>query len=162
MKVAREGVEVRARNGFFITRTTVDPTLSRQTDIFVALQSPLDYTALPVHVRWLENKGKPGKKRKILFEIVLPANTATVSGSDNHMSLDFAASALTTEGKSAREYSKTIDQRLTPEGLAQIRENGITYGDAIEVGPGDYTVRFVVRDNLTGRMGSVSAPLKVM
>lgn len=43
-----------------------------------------------------------------------------------------------------------------------VRERGITYGDAIEVAPGEYMVRFVVRDNITGHMGSVSAPLKVM
>ncbi|MGH9508502.1 MAG: VWA domain-containing protein, partial [Terriglobales bacterium] len=162
VKVAREGVDVRARNGFFITRTTVDPTVSRQIDIAVAIQSPLDYTALPINVRWLEDKSQPGKKRKMRFEIILPANAATIEGSDNHLSLDFAASARTAEGKSAKDYSKTIDQRLTPEGLVQIRESGITYGDSIEVAPGEYTVRFVVRDNITGRMGSVSAPLKVM
>ena len=27
--------------------------------------------------------------------------------------------------------------------------------------PGEYQVRFVVRDNLSGRIGSVTAPLKV-
>ncbi len=162
VKVAREAVDVRARSGFFITRTTVDPTVSRQLDIYTAMRSPLDYTALPINVRWLEDKSQPGKKRKIRFEIILPANAATIQGSDNHLSLDFAASARTAEGKAAKDYSKTIDQRLTPNGVTQIRESGITYGDAIEVAPGDYTVRFVVRDNITGRMGSVSAPLKVM
>lgn len=162
VKVTRDGFDVRARAGFFITRTTVDPTVSRQMDIAVAIQSPLDYTSLPINVRWLEDKGQPGKKRKIKFEIVLPASAATIEGSDSHLSLDFAASARTIEGKSAKDYSKTIDQRLTPEGVAQIKGSGITYGDAIEVAPGEYTVRFVVRDNITGRMGSVSAPLKVM
>jgi VWFA-related protein len=162
VKVSRENVEVRARSGFFITRTTVDPTVSRQVDIYTAIRSPIDYTAMPISVRWLEDKGQPGKKRKMRFEIVLPANVATIDGGDNHLSLDFAASARTLEGKAAKDYSKTIDQRLTPEGVAQIKESGITYGDAIEVAPGEYTVRFVVRDNITGRMGSVSAPLKVM
>lgn len=31
----------------------------------------------------------------------------------------------------------------------------------MELAPGQYTVRFVVRDNLTGRIGGVSAPLTV-
>jgi hypothetical protein len=33
--------------------------------------------------------------------------------------------------------------------------------DALELGPGQYTVRVVIRDNVTGKIGSVTAPLTV-
>jgi hypothetical protein len=32
---------------------------------------------------------------------------------------------------------------------------------ALDLAPGEYTVRFVVCDDLTGRIGSVAAPLTV-
>jgi hypothetical protein len=60
-----------------------------------------------------------------------------------------------------RSHGRTLDAHLKPETLQQIRSSGITYRDALDLPPGQYTVRFVVRDNLSGRMGSVAAPLTV-
>jgi hypothetical protein len=54
-----------------------------------------------------------------------------------------------------------VDIHLSPEKLAQMRQRGVLYKGALELPPGEYTVRFVVRDNLTGRTGSVSGPLKL-
>jgi hypothetical protein len=45
--------------------------------------------------------------------------------------------------------------------MDKIRADGILYQNALELPAGDYQVRFVVRDNLSGRIGSVSAPLTV-
>jgi hypothetical protein len=35
------------------------------------------------------------------------------------------------------------------------------YGDTMELSPGSYRLRLVVRDNLTGQIGSVSTPLDI-
>jgi fibronectin type 3 domain-containing protein len=37
----------------------------------------------------------------------------------------------------------------------------VVYRDGLDLAPGEYTIRFVVRDDLSGRTGSVAAPLKV-
>ena len=50
---------------------------------------------------------------------------------------------------------------LTPDVAQQIGTNGLTHSSQFEVKTGGYAVRFVVRDNVTGRMGSVTAPLRV-
>ena len=158
VKVARADVHVRARTGFFVDQSTVDPNLTRELDLAVAVQSPLDYTALPITVRWTQAEGKGGKK-KVGFEIVLPANAATIEGADNRLSLEFLAVAKTGKGESAANFGQTFQKKLTPEQAEQIRGSGITYHNVIEVSPGDYGVRFVVRDNVSGKMGSVLAPL---
>jgi len=160
VKVARNDVHVRARTGFFVDQSTVDPNLTRELDLFVAISSPLDYTALPMTVRWTQVEGKGGK-RKVGFEIELPANAATMDGADNRLSLEFLAVAKTGKGESAANFGQTFQKKLTPEQAEQIRGSGITYHNVIEVSPGDYGVRFVVRDNLSGRMGSVLAPLRL-
>lgn len=157
VKVAREDVRVRARTGFFLDQSTVDPSLTRELDLAVALMSPLDYTAVPMTVRWTQVEGKGGKK-KVGFEIELPANAATLDG-ENHMSLEFMAQAKTGDGKSAANFGQRREYRLKAEQAEQIRGSGITYSNAIEVSPGDYAVRFVVRDNISGKTGSVLAPL---
>ncbi len=42
-----------------------------------------------------------------------------------------------------------------------LRANGLNYKGLLELPSGEYTVRFIVRDNLTGRMGTLTAPLEV-
>ena len=41
---------VRARHGYFLTQTTLDPLTTAKYDIDSALRSPRDYTGLPVRM----------------------------------------------------------------------------------------------------------------
>jgi VWFA-related protein len=164
VKVKRDHVEVRARSGFFVTNATVDPESSRNSDLSSALQSPLDFTSLPVVARWdkIEPGKEPGKKR-VSYVIHLAPEPGLIDETDNNrIALDFAALAKTPDGKlvdSPRDQK--VDAHLTPENLSSIRQNGMGYRGALDLAPGEYTVRFVVRDDLSGRIGSVAAPLKI-
>ena len=42
-----------------------------------------------------------------------------------------------------------------------MRPSGIDMKNALELGPGQYAIRIVIRDNVTGKVGSVTAPLTV-
>jgi len=57
---------------------------------------------------------------------------------------------------------QVVDTHLKPEGFEQLNTKAFRYSDYIELPNGEYTVRFVVRDNLSGRMGSVAAPVKLV
>lgn len=164
VKVKRDHTEVRARSGFFVTNATVDPQNSRNNDISSALQSPLDYTSLPVVVRWakVEPGKEPGKKR-VNYEVHLPPDAILIDETDNnHVVLDFLALAKTPEGKAVdRPLDQKLEARLSPEKVASIRTKGVAYAGSLELAPGEYTVRFVVRDDIGGRVGSVAAPIKV-
>jgi len=164
VKVERDHAEVRARSGFFVTNATINPASSHDNDITSALESPLDYTSLPLVVRWgnTESAKEPGKKR-VIYEMHVAADPALIDSSDNnHFVLEFVALARTPEGKQAGSpVDQKIDGHLTAEKLSAMLQKGIAYRGALSLAPGDYTVRFVVRDDLSGRMGSVSAPLKV-
>jgi hypothetical protein len=41
-----------------------------------------------------------------------------------------------------------------------LKQNGLTYASSLDL-PGEYIVRFVVRDGFKGHMDSVAVPLKV-
>jgi VWFA-related protein len=164
VKVKRDHVEVRARSGFFVTDATTDPENSRKTDISSALQSPMDYTSLTLVARW--TKVEPGKepgKKHVNYEMQLSPDAGVINEADNNrVALDFVALAKTPEGKLAGPpMGQKVDVHLPAERLPIVKQQGVVYRDALDLAPGEYTVRFVVRDDLSGRTGSVAAPLKV-
>ena len=54
-----------------------------------------------------------------------------------------------------------VEGHLKPEPLQKVRSAGLRHRNSLELPAGDYTVRFVVLDSLSGKMGSVTATLKV-
>lgn len=169
VKVDANNTSVRARSGFFVN----DPQqLTYKNEIALALASPLDFTALPVTVRWLDQtpdlkQQKSGEsklaqsQKKVGFEVDLPPNFVTVDTSDNSMALEVVASARSGGGVQANGIAQTVAGHLKPETVNKIRTAGFLFKSTISLPPGRYSVRFVVHDNLSGRTGSVAAPIVV-
>jgi len=165
VKVNREHSEVRARSGFFVTNAAANPDNTRNADISSALSSPLDCTSLALVANWgkIEAGKAPGQKR-INYEIHLSPQANVISESDNnHVALDVVSLAFTPDGKRlGQPFGQKIDVHMSPEKLAAIRkQGGLVFHDVLELTPGEYKVRFVVRDYLSGRTGSVAMPLKL-
>jgi VWFA-related protein len=161
VNVNRKGIHARFRNAFFRSdQTNAD---SGRQEVRLALVSPLDFTGIPVTVTWSgRDAGKEPGKNKLSFDLVMPANFAFIDETEqNHMSVEILAVARNGKGEASGDMSQKIDTHLKPEALAQIQQNGMTYRSALQLPPGDYTVRFVVRDVLADRIGSVAVPLKV-
>ncbi len=159
--VHSKGAKLRYRRGFFLTRDTSAP--SAQRDIQLALASPLDFAGIPVSVTWLTQKtgNAPGTKQ-VRFELVVPASFASLDEFDNHhMVVDIAAVARNLNGDAVTDVSQRIDAHLKGDGLEQIQQHGMTYRNGLQLPPGEYRVRFVVRDAIGNRLGSVAAPVTV-
>lgn len=161
VSINRKGTHARYRNGFLLSRDS-SATTARQ-DIQLALTSPLDFVGVQMSVTWSGTEpGKSAGKTKVKFDLVLPANFASVDESEqNHMVVDIAAVARNLEGNVVAEFSQRVEANLKHDGLEQIQRNGMTYRNGLQLPPGEYRVRFVVRDSLSNRMGSVIAPIKV-
>jgi VWFA-related protein len=159
--ISKKGAHARYRNGFFLSRDA--STTSARQDVRLALASPLDFVGVPVSVTWSGREaGKSAGKTRMQFDLVMPPNFASVDESDqNHMVVDIAAVARNVNGDVVAELAQRIETHLKSDGLEQIHHSGMTYRNGLQLPPGDYTVRFVVRDSLGNRMGSVAAPIKV-
>jgi hypothetical protein len=157
VKVDHEKVEVRAREGFFVREGEVEAADERREDILAALQAPVDFTQLPVLLRWNHVEKTP-QGRKAAFDIELPPGAAHPDDR-NQLNLDFVVVATTAAGEKVKDFSQNYTATLGPEGLRKVAESGVTYSNTIVVPPGRYNVRVVVRDNVTGRTGSLAAPL---
>ena len=163
--VDRKDTHVRARSGFLVANPEViRQNDTRKSEILNALVSPVDYTNLPVQVGWGDMKTDSAHPDRVLahFQVGLPADAFTVDTNDkNHLQLDVAAVAFNDKKKEAGEFTKIIEAHLKPESLETVRRAGIKFGDAISLPKGKFTVRFVVRDDLGGRIGTVTAPVEI-
>lgn len=162
VKVDKKDTEVRARKGFFVTNATIHAELTRNSDMNYALSSPIEGTGVPVTVEWVGVAGE-GEKKKAVFLAHMPPNGLTVDPAEqNKLDFDFAAVAWNEKDKKESARAAMNFSKVLPETqLASIRTNGVNFKNALELAPGKYTVRFVVRDNVTGKIGSVTAPLTV-
>jgi VWFA-related protein len=162
VKVQRDGAKIRARSGFFFgdPKAGTDPQVSLK-ELKMAMNSDLSFTSVPLKGQWL-NVEPSGSKKKVHFALTIPAGVSSIDTQhQNHISLEFLVVATDGTGKVAGNISQRFDTQLPPEGVSQIQQKGLDYANALTLPPGSYTVRFVVRDNLRGTLGSMSTPLKV-
>ena len=169
VKVSRSGVDIRHRAGYvysdphsmYYSKDSMGKT-SKQKDIDMGLNTPFDFTGLTVRVAFAGLRDMGDGKREIGFRIILPPGNATVDEDNgNHMNLDFVYSVKDRQGMIADKNDFTFDGKPSAENLEKLQKQGILIDKSMKVPPGDYIVHFVVRDNLSGRTGSVQAPLKV-
>ncbi len=162
--VSEGGYQVRARNGFYVGEQRELQKADLVTELGTALAAELDYTGIHFDLIWGEvsdAQSKPGVKHAAFDLSVLPAAINIDAANQNHMSVEFAALVNENHGKHVAEFSKNVTADLKPESADQVRKFGLRYRDRLEVPPGNYLVKFVIRDNSTGKMGTVSAPLQV-
>jgi VWFA-related protein len=167
VKVSKPGVRILARTGFWVSKATMDPGMEKNSDFDIqsALYSPLDSTALPIGVRWLgfDSAQSSDKKRKLRFAVAVPPQTITVvANDDTHFSVRLILTARGADGKSAASFDQFINgTNVKAADVDKVRQLPFLHQGTLELPPGDYSVRIVVRDNKDGNIGSLTAPLKV-
>lgn len=163
--VDRKDIHVRARSGFLVANPEViKQEDTRKAEILNALGSPVDYTGLPFEIAWGATKPDAAHPGRVLaqFEVGVPANAFIIDADQrNHLQIDIAALALTEQRKEAGEVTKIIEAHLKPESLDTVHRGGIRFTDHISLPKGRFTVRFVVRDDLGGKIGTVTAPVDI-
>jgi VWFA-related protein len=171
--VAHPGAHIRSRAGFLAARYDAarpDAKDANAIDVQLAMTSPMNFTGIPMTVKWIDNgQTKPATagvatnsdKRQVGFQIILPPHRAALDEAQNRISLNFVGIARTGHGDNAADFVKKIDGALKPDVARRLDLAGIKFDSIMMLSPGYYNVRFVVRDNLSGRIGSVTAPVVV-
>jgi phage-related protein len=160
--VEQKDVEVRARKGFFVTNATIHSDLTRNSDISYALSAPIEATGVSLTVEWA-GLADDGGKKKAVYLAHMPANALAFDpAGQNKLDFDFTAVAYgQRDGKQAAISAMNFSKSVPDAQVASVRTNGVDFRNDLALAPGKYTVRFVVRDNVTGKVGSVTAPLTV-
>ncbi|MCU1286436.1 MAG: hypothetical protein JWO13_2786 [Acidobacteriales bacterium] len=188
VKVRGQGLQVRARSGFYSAVTTSDSPDRRKQDIAQAFSTPVEYRALPISVRWNPASAAPVAKvapiatakaastpalavpdatlqqrNKRSFLLGITADAITVdAGDNNHIKLAIVAIALDDHGKILADVSQVVDIHPTEANLARMREKGFAYANELMIPPRTTKVRFLVRDDLGERVGTISTPIEAL
>lgn len=130
----------------------------------IALNSPFDATGIPQTLRWKTTAATDAQedadKKEIAFTLQIPGKDLVGAGSENEIDVDVLAVARI-GSLIADNVSKSVKGAVPPEKFAKLKSEGVDNSGDLHLAPGNYLVRFVVRDNQSGRMGSLTAPLAV-
>jgi hypothetical protein len=105
-------------------------------------------------------EGSAGKK-KVNLTISLPGDTGIVNEATGVVDVGFVASATNTAGQKVGEMNEGAGGKFPPDAVANIKHLGFQLKRSFETAPGGLTVHFLVRDNQTGRTGTIIFPLSV-
>ena len=153
---------MRAREGFYVGEPPVENEETRKAAMSAALTSPIEFTGVPMKVEWTGRTANDKvEKISAKFSLTIPAPLFVLEGAESGIiDLQFSAVAFDQKGKGVAEISKRFKDKVGPEAVAQIRRSGLRYEGVIDYPAGIKEVRFAVRNNATGDMGSVIAPVE--
>jgi VWFA-related protein len=162
VEVKRPKVEVLARSGYFYLGDPPDTQDARYRDVSFALTSPIDFSGVLFSVSLKQTPNVDPTLRTLNYELQIPASSLMDDPKGNHrMSFELVATVSRTDGGLADRSAKSVEGTLKPETASNILKNGVSYGGTLQVPPGELTLRFIVRDNVNGRLGSIVVPYEI-
>ncbi len=166
VKVAAEHVDVRARNGFYYgVAPPDDPKHVHEAEV-KALASPLAASGVPMYVKLLAPQSPAGPnasgKTAVSFLLTIPFSSVRIDAvAASPLDLDVGAIALTGKNTEGAELFHPVRGTPKPENIEQWKRDGIKLQEKLDLPPGSYDVRFLVRDNNAAQIGTVVFQLEV-
>ena len=161
VSVDRKGVQILSRRGYVSRQETLISTDAEiHRDLLEAASSPIDLTSIALELSLRELPGG-GRIRHCPFSIkVSNALLETVSEKGAPYDLTLAILVLNQDGKFASPVEKRLRGTVPQTAISQVKTNGMQYDAEFEPPPGGpYFGRVIVRDNVTGRLGTITVAL---
>lgn len=158
IKVAGDALRVHARSGYYFRARNAEPQ-TRQVEVAEAIVSPIDADGIPIAVRWIDGPSNAANTKRS-FEVFVDARSVFIDNEhQNHFRLSLVVASHTEQDKYFGRLSRYIDGHLQQQDLGRLAEKRLVYRDTIDTEPADKDIRFLVRDELSGRIGSVTVKL---
>ena len=159
----RGGWQVRARKGYYAPGPRRAATGEAEEEARATLLAPFDRAGVPLRLtaQVLDEK-TPGKARcRLVGEIDVRALDTREKEGSPAVSLEVLfATAMPADGKWTPR-GRRIDMRLQPGVKERLESEWYVVSEDVELPAGAYVARLVVRDALSGRIGSVTHRLEV-
>jgi len=166
VKVNAPGTHARAREGFYVPPPADDSQKARERQIVEALRSPVEFTGVRMNVHevplGVEARPAPAGKSRYEFTVGAMGSSVTVDRQGgNAVDLTIVAVAFTADGKNKGQAEDRLAGKLKQEMFEKLDRINLSAKLPLELAPGKYDIRFAIRDNLNGEIGTVGYPLEV-
>jgi VWFA-related protein len=167
VQVAGAGFTVRHRNGYFAVdpggKLTKEEKKQRELDLANAMSPGTPLSTLVVFDARALPSGGAGKQTVPVEFLVDPRTLATEQKNDGgHVyHLEFHVAAYAAGGKLADGKGSSLDVPLKAADHAAVQQSGFPFRAELSLASGTYTLRFAVRDNRTGLLGSAEGSLTI-
>lgn len=164
IKVDKSGAKVYSRIGYVATADEPSAQPMTKNDMIVkAAMSPLARRDVDLYGA-LQYRLMPNNSASIDVDLRIDLSKLDLKqGSDGkyHATLDVVGFLLNRAGKTEQGFSQTLNVALTPDEYKRALDSGLGYTGHVELLPGNYQLRAVVRDAETGKVGSLSKYIEV-
>jgi len=159
---AKAAYEIEARRGYFAPTRLEDATATAKREVEDAVYSREEVRDLPVELRTQFFKGADGSAMvTVLAHLDLKAIKFRKADGRNVDSVTVASVLFDRNGNFVNGVVKHLDLHLRDEFLQRRLEQGITVRSGVEVKPGWYAVRLVVRDSEGAMMSAVNGAVDI-
>jgi VWFA-related protein len=160
VKVRRPGVTVRARRGYYapdekearVVRVGLDPEVQR------ALDAPRDVPDVPVRATALVFQEAKAGVANVLVATETDVRQFAFEPRQDRVTdvLELALAVTNTGTGEVSRFGQNVEMNLLADTRATLDRTWYPLSHALELSPGGYQARVVVRDRNSGRVGSVT------
>ena len=165
IKVNRPGAKLEYRPGYYAPADFKHATREdRERELEEELASDLPATDVEVYLQayyFLANAGSGPERFDVPVSLIVPGSQIPfVKGGDrSKATLDIIGEVKNTAGQDIADVRQTV--KLAIDASQQIQRKNIQYTTSFNLPQGKYHLKFVVRENETGRMGSFEADISL-
>jgi VWFA-related protein len=157
VSVSADHGEVRARNTYYLGPQGASAEPEQEADLRSAVTAGVDYTGILFSVE--PGTRASGAEAPIVFKVSVPSTSILLLPGQEKFSFDVIAVPLSAKGAPIGKKSRVVKLDMQPENTQKVLASGWRLIDTIEGSASVAAVRVVVRDNATGRIGSLTFPV---
>ncbi|HEX6651016.1 MAG TPA: VWA domain-containing protein [Pyrinomonadaceae bacterium] len=162
VKVKRSDLRVFHHEGYAAREDRPKAERTKEEQIVAAARSPLAKRDIDISPTVALKLSPQTNKAAVEVHILIDPKKLTFTEANGHYntSLDIVGFVLDELGKQRGGFSETLNLNLTPENYKKAQD-GIVYSAAIDLPPGYFQLRTVVREGASGGLGTFAKYLEI-
>ena len=150
--------EVRSRNTYYLRPLGVPPQREQEEDLRGAISASVDYTGILFNVQ--PGTRPDGATAPIMFKVSVPSTSILMLPGEDKLSFDVISIPLSKNGAPVGKQWRIVKLEMNPETAQKALEKGWSLINTLSADGSLTAVKVVIRDNGTGRIGSVTFPVE--
>ena len=159
VKVRRPSVSLRYREGYYLDETGDSHPRDQRTEVVQAMLSPVDSTTVPVTVRAV----RKGDTLALLVSLDAGSLEVTCEGGRWQGKLEMQVRFTGTDGRQVGSVtSQVVELAMRQQTYDGVLRNGLVFHINLQIPPTATTLKQLVWDVRSGKIGTLSIPLKMV